>query len=174
MKWWENDKVSVAWTVIRIWLGIQWINAGWHKLADGFDAGGFIQGAIAKATGDNPAVQGWYAAFLEGFALPNVKLINILIPFGELLVGLGLIVGIATVPALIAGAFMNLNFLLAGTVSTNPILFTLAIILLFVGKGAYIWGGDRFLVPYVKEQFFPKGKDHRDAGHDDHKKTVVY
>jgi len=176
MKWWENEKVSIIWTVLRVWLGIQWIEAGWHKVVDGFDAGGFVQGAIGKATGDNPAVQGWYANFLEGFALPNIKLFNVLIPWGEVLVGIGLIVGVATIPALIAGAFMNLNFLLAGTVSTNPILFTAAIILLFVGKGAYIWGGDRFLVPYVKQRFF--NKDHHQVNNPKQdgkqKKAIVY
>ena len=156
MKWWENEKVSVVWTVLRIWLGIQWIEGGWHKVQDGFDASGFLHGALAKATGDTPTVQAWYGTFLEGFALPNVNIFNVLIPWGELLVGVGLIVGIATVPALLAAAFMNVNFLLAGTISTNPILFTAAIILLFVGKGAYIWGGDCFIIPFVKEHFSQK------------------
>ncbi|MCH1624008.1 DoxX family membrane protein [Ferdinandcohnia quinoae] len=142
--------MAVIWTIIRIWLGIQWIEAGFHKLTGGFDANGFLQGALAKAGGENPAVQGWYATFLEGFAVPNVELFNTLIPWGELLVGLGLILGAATIPALIAGAFMNLNFLMAGTVSTNPILLTAAIILLFVGTGAYHYGTDRFTIPFIK------------------------
>jgi thiosulfate dehydrogenase (quinone) large subunit len=85
MKWWHNEKISVAWTVLRIWLGIKWLEAGWHKMNDGFDASGFLQGAMAKATGEHPAVQGWYAAFLEDFAVPNVELFNILIPWGEVL-----------------------------------------------------------------------------------------
>src|SRR5690606_733229 len=130
-KWYQNKYVAVVWAVLRIWLGIQWLEAGWHKLG-AFDAGGFLQGALAKAGGEAPVVQGWYAAFLEHIALPNVKIINIVIPAGEILVGLGLIVGALTIPALIAGAFMNLNFLLAGTISTNPILLAVAIVLLFV------------------------------------------
>lgn len=174
MKWWENEKISAIWAVVRIWLGIQWIEAGWHKVADGFDAGGFLQGALAKATGDHPAVQGWYANFLEGFALPNVKLINVLIPLGEVLVGVGLIVGIATIPALIASAFMNLNFLLAGTISTNPNLLAIAIILLFAGKGAYVWGGDRFIVPFVKEKLFHKYDNQQKIGKGKPKKAIVY
>ena len=150
MRWWENQMVSVVWTVLRIWLGVQWLEAGWHKVTDGFDAGGFLQGALAKATGEHPAVQGWYAEFLEGFAIPNVELFNALIPWGELLVGIGLIAGFMTIPALLTGAFMNLNFLLAGTVSTNPILYTAAVILLFAGQGAYYWGADRWIIPYMK------------------------
>jgi thiosulfate dehydrogenase (quinone) large subunit len=150
MRWLKTPQAAAVWTVLRIWLGVQWVEAGWHKLADGFDAGGFLQGAIAQAGGEHPAVQGWYAEFLENFALPNVELFNVLIPWGELLVGTGLILGAATIPALIAGAFMNLNFLLAGTVSTNPIMYTAAIILLFAGGAAYYWGADRIMIPYLR------------------------
>lgn len=155
-KWYENRYVAIIWGVLRIWLGIQWLEAGWHKLG-AFDAGGFLTGAIAKAGGENPAVQGWYATFLETVALPNVKLFNVLIPMGEILVGLGLIVGALTIPALIAGAFMNLNFLLAGTVSTNPILLALAVILLFVIKGTQYYGLDHYLVPAIVNKFKNKG-----------------
>ena len=158
MKWWKTPQAAIVWTILRIWLGIQWIEAGWHKVTGGFDASGFIKGAIAGASGDHPAVQGWYAAFLEGFAVPNIEIFNTLIPWGEFLVGLGLIIGAATIPALLAGAFMNLNFLMAGTVSTNPVLYTAAIILLFTGAAGYFYGVDRFAVPYVKN-FFNKKKN---------------
>ncbi|WP_201716087.1 DoxX family protein [Rossellomorea arthrocnemi] len=161
MRWWENQKVSVIWTVLRIWLGAQWLEAGWHKINDGFDASGFLQGALVKATGDHPAVQGWYAEFLKGFALPNVELFNAMIPWGEILVGAGLIVGFMTIPTLLAGAFMNLNFLLAGTVSTNPVLYTVAIILLVAGRGAYYWGADHWMIPYVKQIITQHGKKHK-------------
>lgn len=152
MKWLKTPQVAVAWTILRIWLGIQWIEGGWHKVVDGFDASGFIQGAIASAGGDHPAVQGWYAAFLESVALPNADIFSILVAYGEVLVGIGLILGAATIPALIAGAFMNLNFMLAGTTSTNPILYTAAMVLLFAGSASYYWGADRFAVPYIKAQ----------------------
>lgn len=150
------------WTIMRIWLGVEWLTAGWHKAIDGFDATGFLKGAIAKAGGDHPAVQGWYAAFLEGFALPNVELFNFLIAWGEVAVGLGLILGTFTTIALYAGVFMNLNFLLAGTTSTNPILFTVGIILLAMGTATYAWGVDRYMLPwlkaYLKEAFNREGK----------------
>jgi thiosulfate dehydrogenase (quinone) large subunit len=158
MKWMKTPQMAIVWTVARIWLGLQWLEAGWGKITGGFEAGGFLQGAIAKATGDHPAVQGWYATFLKEFAVPNADLFNVLIPWGEFLVGLGLIVGAATIPALLAGAFMNLNFLLAGTTSTNPVLYTLAVILLFAGAGAYYYGIDRLAVPYIKNRF---GKDEK-------------
>jgi thiosulfate dehydrogenase (quinone) large subunit len=164
MKWWHNEKVSVVWTMFRIWLGIKWIDAGLHKVNDGFDASGFLQGAAAKAAGEHPVVQGWYAAFLNGFAVPNVELFNILIPWGEVPIGLGLITGLMTVPALLAGAFMNLKFLMAGTVSTNPILLTVAVILLFTGRGAYYRGADQWVMPYLRQHLLHK---------DDNKKGII-
>lgn len=157
MKWYKTPTAAVVWTVLRVWLGLQWIEAGFHKITGGFDAGGFLKGALANAQGDHPAVQAWYADFLQQFALPNVQLFNVLIPWGELLVGIGLVVGLATIPALIAGAFMNLNFMLAGTTSTNPILYTAAMILLFAGAGAYYFGLDRYAVPFFKG-YFKKGQ----------------
>ncbi|AEP01113.1 DoxX family protein [Weizmannia coagulans] len=153
MKWYHDSKVSIIWAIIRIWLGIQWLEAGLHKLTGGFDAAGFLKGALAKTAGENAEVQGWYAAFLTHFAIPNVHVFNVLIPYGEVLVGLGLIVGLATIPALIAGAFMNLNFMLAGTTSTNPVLYTVAIILLFTGSASYYWGLDRIAIPAIKNYF---------------------
>ncbi|MHA6250490.1 DoxX family protein [Oceanobacillus sp. CAU 1775] len=149
----KGSKMAIVWTVLRIWLGIQWFNAGIGKVTGDFDASGFLQGTLANATGDNPTVQGWYASFVEGFALPNIGLINILIPWGELFVGLGLILGVATIPALLAAAFMNLNFLLAGTLSTNPTLYTLAIVLLFAGSASYYYGLDRITLPYILKRF---------------------
>ena len=134
-----------------MWLGYEWVTAGFGKITGGFDATGFLTGAMEKATGDHPAVAGWYAAFLKGFALPNVELFNVMVPWGELLVGLGLLFGTLTTIALYAGAFMNLNFLLAGTVSTNPVLYTTAILLLVAGPAAYAWGVDRYMIPWMKD-----------------------
>lgn len=156
----NGTKMAYIWTVLRIWLGLQWIEAGYYKISSGFEVSGFLQGAIANAGGDHPTVPGWYAGFLEGFALPNIEFFNILIPWGEFLVGLGLILGLVTIPALMAGAFMNFNFIMAGVGLSSPDskLFTVAMILLFIGKGRYYYGFDRFVIPYVKKHISAKKK----------------
>ncbi|WP_453991467.1 DoxX family membrane protein [Bacillus nitroreducens] len=152
-----GTKMAIAWTIVRIWLGIQWLEAGYYKIKQqGFDAGGFIQGAIANARGNSPTVQGWYASFLETQVLPNIELFNILIPWGEFLVGLGLIIGLATIPALLAGAFMNINFILAG-VGLNSLdtkLFIVAMILVLIGSARSYYGLDRFAVPTIKRLIY--------------------
>lgn len=61
-----------------------------------------------------------------------------------------MILGTFTTIALYAGVFMNLNFLLAGTTSTKPILFTVGVILLAMGTAAYAWGVDRYMIPLLK------------------------
>ena len=161
MKLSKHNVFSLIWTALRIWLGYQWISAGFEKITGGGWIGatsgvgitGFLKGAIAKAGGAHPAVQSWYADFIKNVALPNATTFSYLVAFGEILVGISLILGALTVVGLIAGAFMNLNYLLAGTTSTNPNLYTIAIILLFVGANAYTIGLDHFLIPILKDKF---------------------
>lgn len=148
----------IAFSLLRVWLGFQWLEAGLHKVGQaawtGENAGaavaGFARGAIAKAVGDNPAVQSWYADFLEGFVLPNAARFGPLVAWGEVLVGVGLILGAFTGFAALAGAFMNLNFMLAGTTSTNPILYTAAILVLIGIEYAQYYGVDAYLRPTVE------------------------
>jgi len=148
----RGDKAAIFWAIVRIYIGYEFLMAGWEKITgpEPFSANGFMMGAVKKATGAHPAVQGWYASFLNHFAIPAHGLFDILIPYGELLAGIGLIIGCLTTYALLATAFMNLNFMLAGTTSTNPQLYTLAIILLFIGSASYRWGVDYYLLPKLK------------------------
>lgn len=151
----SGKKLALILTLVRVWLGYQWLEAGYYKIKSGFEVEGFLQGAIAAASGDEPRVPGWYANFLKGVALPNHEFFNILIPWGEFLVGLGLILGLATVPALLAGAFMNLNFIMAGMgfSSLDSKLLLVAIILILSGKGRYYYGLDRYVILYIKIHF---------------------
>ncbi|AEI41103.1 DoxX family protein [Paenibacillus mucilaginosus] len=140
--------------ILRLYVGYQWFTAGFHKLTGGFDAAGFLKGAIAKpvldkATGE--LVYPTFTAFLQNFALPNVKVINFLIPAGETLVGLGLILGALTTAAAFFGLLMNFMFLFAGTVSTNPWLVLLGVIVLMAGTNAGRFGVDRYLMPLLRK-----------------------
>ncbi len=161
MKLFKHKYFSIIWAALRIWLGYQWITAGWEKITGGGWIGstagvgitGFLKGAVAKAGGAHPAVQSWYANFVKNVAIPNATTFSYLVAFGELIVGVSLILGALTVVGLIAGAFMNLNYMLAGTTSTNPNMYTVAFILLFVGASAYAIGLDHFIVPALKKRF---------------------
>ncbi|WP_239616016.1 DoxX family protein [Cohnella mopanensis] len=157
MKFWrENVWAAVALTLIRIYLGWQWIEAGWHKLtgSETFSAAGFLKNAIANPIADKAtkeAIFPTYTAFLENFALPNVKIINFLIPLGEFLVGLGLIVGGLTAAAAFFGLLMNFLFLFAGTLSTNPWLLLIGVIVFIGGANAGKFGLDYYLLPWIRK-----------------------
>ncbi|MFC4302219.1 DoxX family membrane protein [Cohnella boryungensis] len=151
----ENVWAAVAMTFLRIYLGWQWLDAGWHKLTgDGFSASGFLKNAIENPVLDKAtkeSIYPTYTAFLEHFALPNVKLINFLIPLGEFLVGLGLIVGGLTAAAAFFGLLMNFLFLFAGTISTNPWLTLLGVIVFLAGANAGKFGLDYYLLPLIRK-----------------------
>lgn len=152
-----NTATAWFWLIVRIYVGFAWLSAGWEKVLNpvwsGPEAGGalsgFIQGALGKTVGAHPDVASWYATFLQNVVLPNANLWSHLVAYGELLVGLGLILGCLTGIAAFFGLFMNLNYMLAGTVSVNPILFTLSIGLILAWKIAGYWGLDRYLLPWL-------------------------
>jgi thiosulfate dehydrogenase [quinone] large subunit len=140
------------WLLLRLYVGYEWLSAGWEKLNNatwtGSQAGvalsGLINGALTKSNGAYPSVQDWYAAFLQRIVLPNVVVWSFLISWSETLVGVALILGIFTGIAALCGSFMNANYLLVGTVSTNPILFAIATWLVLAWKTAGWWGLDRW------------------------------
>ncbi|MBY6268877.1 DoxX family protein [Parageobacillus thermoglucosidasius] len=150
VKWLREHASSSALLVLfRLYLGYAWITAGWHKIVDGFDATGFLKGALAKASGEHPAVQSWWAAFIEHVALPNVGFFNVLVPWGELLVGIALILGLFTTFAALMGAVMNFAFMFSGTTSTNPQMILLTIFILVAGANAGRYGLDHWVIPYI-------------------------
>ncbi len=126
-----------------------------------FDASGFLQGAIGKASCDHPAVQAWWAGFLKGFALPNVGLFNILVPWGELLVGIALILGTFTTFAALMGATMNFAFLFSGTVSTNAQMVLLTVFIIVAGANAGKYGLDRYILPFIHKKINKKAEDNK-------------
>ncbi|MDP5275593.1 DoxX family protein [Chengkuizengella axinellae] len=152
----ENIYASFVLLLLRLYLGWEWMTAGWGKITEDFDAANFLKGAVGKASGDHPAVQTWWANFLEGFAIPNVGMFNFLVAWGEFLVGIALLLGIFTTFAALMGIIMNFAFLLSGTTSTNPQMVILTIFILVAGANAGKIGLDYYVLPYVKNLFFKK------------------
>ncbi len=151
----KNKTISTILVVLRGYLGYTWFMAGWGKIAGGqFDASGFLQGALAKATGENPAVQDWWMVFLKNTALPNVEVFNFLVPWGELFVGLGLLIGCFTKTAVFFGMAMNFSYMFSGTTSTNPELVLLSMFILISGMNAGRYGVDGIIMPFLKDMLF--------------------
>jgi len=156
--------MAPLWTVVRIYVGYEWLTAGWAKVHEaawvGPKAGtaltGFLNGALAKTAGAHPSVQGWYGWMIQHWFLPAAPFMSYLVSFGELLVGVALIVGLLTGVSAFFGGLMNANYLLAGTVSTNPVLFILATWLVLAWRVAGYYGLDYFVLPFLGA---PRGPD---------------
>jgi thiosulfate dehydrogenase [quinone] large subunit len=155
----NNPRAGLFWLPIRLFVGFQWLEAGWHKVNDpawvGADAGtailGFWNNAVAIPEEGRPSITyEWYRTFLQFLIDNNLNVFfSYAIAFGELLVGIGLLVGALTGIAAFFGATMNMTFLLAGSSSSNPVLFTLAVGLMLAWKVAGYYGLDRYLLPLL-------------------------
>jgi thiosulfate dehydrogenase [quinone] large subunit len=169
--WWKaisgNTWLSVIWLPLRFALGIHWLQAGWHKTQDagwavsgtnaagepverGASMAGFLRGAYTpnEETGATKAVFGWYADFLK-YMVDNdwTSWFGPLVAWGEFLIGLGLLVGGLVGIAAFFGTLLNMSFMLAGTVSSNPWMFALTVFIILGWKVAGHYGLDRYLLP---------------------------
>lgn len=153
----SDTRMGLLWLLLRLYVGWEWLHAGFAKVTNplwvgpqaGTAVNGFLLGALKKTAGAHPDVSGWYAAFVQNVALPNSAFFSYLVAFGELFVGIGLILGLFTGIAAFFGAFMNMNYLFAGTISTNPILFIAELFLILAWRVAGWVGLDRFVLPYL-------------------------
>ena len=158
----SNTRAGLLWLPIRLFVGFAWLEAGLHKLfpagkavgAGWLDGGTSLLGllehavAIPEPPGRAAITFEWYRDFLNLLIANDAHVwFAWLIVFGEIAVGLGLIFGALTGFAAFFGAFMNMSFLLAGSASTNPVLFTLAIGLMLAWRVAGYYGVDRWLLP---------------------------
>jgi thiosulfate dehydrogenase (quinone) large subunit len=159
----NNSRAGLFWLPIRLFLGFAWLEAGWHKATGGgwLDGGsalaGYWQGAVAIPEKGRPPISfEWYRDFIN-FLLNghHEGWFAVLITFGEIAVGIGLILGALTGIAAFFGALMNMSFLLAGSASTNPVLFTMAIGLILAWRVAGYYGLDRYLLPALGAPWRP-------------------
>ena len=165
----SNTAFSIVWLFVRVWLGWQWVTASMHKiflsdpatgatlygqfnpawLVTGEALKGFWMGALK--TDPRPVIYfDFYRTFIQ--ALVDAQAYTWfakLIAFGELFIGIALILGLFTGIAAFFGGFMNWNFLMAGTASSNPLLFVAALLLVLAWKNAGYIGLDRIVLPML-------------------------
>ncbi len=159
-----NTRAGLLWLPIRIFLGFEWLVAGWHKFSGpGWTDGGsallgFWTNAVKVPTEGRPPITfEWYRTFLQ-FLIDNHAQgwFAWLITFGEIAVGLGLLFGALTGIAAFFGSLMNMSFLLAGSASVNPIMFAFAVGLMLAWKVAGYYGLDRYLLPMLGVPWHPQ------------------
>jgi thiosulfate dehydrogenase [quinone] large subunit len=159
----ENSRAGLLWLPIRVFVGFSFLSAGLHKLGDpGWTNGGtalraYWERAVVIPDKGSPAIAfDWYRDFINVLLTGHHETwFSWLVLLGEVAIGLGLIFGVLTGIAAFFGALMNMSFLLAGSASTNPVLFTLGIGLILAWKVAGYYGVDRYLLPRLGTPWRP-------------------
>jgi thiosulfate dehydrogenase [quinone] large subunit len=161
----HSTRAGLLWAPIRVYLGYEWAKVGLGQVGDRSWMDGSAVLAFWWDAVDGPgsfdetsAVAG-YRAFLNLLIDAGAsQLVARLIAFGELTVGVALVLGAFVGIAAFFGAFMNMNFMLAGTTSSNPVLFLAAIGLMLGWRVAGYYGLDRLLLPTLGTPWLPPGR----------------
>jgi thiosulfate dehydrogenase (quinone) large subunit len=171
----RSKAASGIWLVARLWLGYEWLNAGYQKLfgaekaafwnGGGAAVKGFATAGVAgSTTGKGGASYGWWAAFLHNFVVPNASWIAKFITLSEVAIGALLILGLFTGAAAIAGISLNLVYMFTGSAGVNPAFALVAVLLILAWRNAGYIGLDRVALPAVRSLFH----------HRDHVKTDTF
>lgn len=147
---------SLGYLALRLFVGWEFLYAGYEKLfvgpgwvgsGHGAALKGFLSGVAPKAAGDHASVPGWFASLTQHVFVPNAELISYFIVFGEIAVGLGLIIGLFTRTAALFAALMNMAFLLAGSTGAgkNPEMLVAELVLIMGSVAVYALSVDYFI-----------------------------
>jgi len=151
--------------LLRIVVGAWFLKAVWTKLTLAYIGGvvpfpvvsprflAFQPKRVAEFASDNPV--GWYKEFLQGTVLPHAAAFATLQAYGEVVVGIGLVLGLLTGLAAFIGLALAVNYGLAtqwmtfGQQGFHVLLITSMVIFLMTGAGR-LWGLDQFLAARAK------------------------
>ncbi|MGA2820284.1 MAG: DoxX family protein [Anaerolineales bacterium] len=164
-KLFNDTRAAWLWLPVRIWVGYQWLSAGIEKIGNpawmqtGAALKGFLVAAAAvPANGRAPIAFAWYRTFIQ--MLINTQAYTWfakVVTVGEVLVGVALILGVFTGISGFFGAFMNWNYIMAGTASTNALLLVLGLLLLAAWKVSGYLGADYFIIRFIGTPWWTTG-----------------
>jgi len=150
----SSTQLAWLWGALRVWVGYQWVAASMHKVGNpawiqsGIAIQKFWKTAIAVPYHGQPrAPFDWYRDFLAWLLTSHAAPIMArLVAYGELAVGIALILGAFVDVAAFAGVFMSWNYLMAGSISLNPVMIVGEVLLIMSRKVAGYYGLDQYIV----------------------------
>ncbi|MCG3140998.1 MAG: hypothetical protein HDKAJFGB_02150 [Anaerolineae bacterium] len=150
-----NTLFAWVWLIARLWVASVWLQSGWGKITNpkwvetGEALKGFWLGAVAVEP--KPVIYfDWYRSFIQTLLdMQAYTWFAKVVAYSEVLIGAALVLGAFVGIAAFFGAFMNWNFMMAGTASSNPMLLVITILLILAWKTAGYYGLDRILLPML-------------------------
>ncbi len=124
--------------VLRLLFGLFWLAAGINKLDKGWLTTDIVKRIFEdRLTEMHP--DSFQVAYLQAFAIPLYKAVAWVITFGELYVGIGLLLGLTTRWAGAVSFFILVNMSLGGYYDASLIpFFTLALIFIIWPSGQWL------------------------------------
>ena len=145
-----GEKTCLGYVVIlRVWIGSYMLYQGIRKFMRDFPNSGWIDRQIGKL--GEIDIFPWYKDFLANVVLPNQELFGYLVMYGEILIGLCLILGLLVRLCSAIAIFQFANYILGpgmargGATLGNSETFLIAMIVLFLANPGRTLGVDGFL-----------------------------
>jgi thiosulfate dehydrogenase (quinone) large subunit len=133
LTWLRQSKyASIAWLAVRVWVGCMWVQAGWSKVF-GAENPYFLHNngaGVAGFAGHGAAAYSWWGSIMHSFVVPNASWIAVVVAFGELAIGLGLVVGFLTRTAAVCSLLLLFTYIMSGTASVCAFYALCALIVL--------------------------------------------
>jgi thiosulfate dehydrogenase [quinone] large subunit len=146
----QSRAAAVAWTAIRIWLGIMWIQAGVAKLW-GAENPAFLHnngaGVAGFAAHGVPAYT-WWGHFLTGFVVPNAGWVAVLVAVSEFAIGIALCLGCFTRLAALGSLALLFTWVMSGSASVCALYALCAIVILTFWRTSSWLKIDGFVASY--------------------------
>jgi thiosulfate dehydrogenase [quinone] large subunit len=145
-----NAKTYIGYLVIlRLWIGYYLLQQGTSKFLGDFPHRDWVRRQIGNIAELN--LFPWYKSFLLDVIAPNAELFGYLVTYGEILVGICLILGLLTRFSSAVGAFMMVNYILGPGMArgrsslAQSETFFVAMIVLFLTNAGLTLGLDGLL-----------------------------
>lgn len=131
-------------SVFRLLFGLFWLAAGVNKLAKGWLTTDILKRIFEdRLTEMHP--DSFQVAYLQAFAIPLYKAVAWIVTFGELYVGIGLLLGLTTRWAAALSFFILVNLSLGGYYDASLIPFFLLSLVFVIWPSGQWFGLDRWL-----------------------------
>ncbi len=142
----EDYSSPLAGVPVRLFCGYFFLRYGLQKATGGF-GGAALRETLTKWAAETR--YGFYVPFLEKVATPHAEVFALLVTFGEMAVGIALLLGFATRFASLVGIFMCLNFVFGSGVrllsTDQPVVFILLLATIYATAAGRALGLDVLL-----------------------------